>query len=78
MVFIRNCGERTKEWLISFMKVIAIPKPGKDGSDPEHYRPIQPLIEATTPVYQAGLCKHLSCAKQVMALTTHIEIGFQR
>jgi hypothetical protein len=48
--FIRNCGVRTKEWLISFMndvlssarlsklfkraKVIAIPKPGKDSSDP--------------------------------------------
>jgi hypothetical protein len=53
--FIRNCGKRTKEWLIliAFMndvlssarlpklfkraKVIAIPKPGKNGSDPAHY-----------------------------------------
>jgi hypothetical protein len=85
--FIRNCGERTKEWLISFMNdillfkranVIAIPKPGKNGSDPEHYRPIQPLIEAATPVYQLGLRKHRSCAKKLMALSTHIETGFQR
>jgi hypothetical protein len=54
--FIRPFGEKTKEWLISFMndvilsarlpklfkraKVIALPKPGRDGSDPAHYRPI--------------------------------------
>jgi retron-type reverse transcriptase len=108
--FIRNCGERTKKWLISFIndvlssarfpklfnraKVIAIPKPGKDGSDHAHYRPIsllsvmykllerqilqciQPLIEATTPVHQAGFRKHRCCSEQVMALTTHIEAGF--
>jgi hypothetical protein len=52
----RNCGERTKEWLISVMndvlsssrlptlfkttKTIAIPKPGKYGCDPVHYRPM--------------------------------------
>jgi hypothetical protein len=99
--FIRNYGERTKKWLILFMKdflssarlpklfkrakVIAIPKPGKDGSDPAHYRPIllllyriQPLIEATTPVYEAGFSKHRSCTEQVMVLTLNIEAGFQR
>jgi hypothetical protein len=110
--FIRSCGVRTKEWLISFMndvlssarlpklfkrtKVIAIPKPGKDGSDPVHYRPIlllslmykllerlilqciQLLVEAATPEHEAGFCKHRSCTEQVMALTTHIEAGFQR
>jgi hypothetical protein len=106
--FIRNCSERTKEWLISFVndvlssarlpklfkraKVIAIPKAGKDSSDPGHYQPIsllsliykllkplilqriQPLIEAATPVHQAGCRKHLSCTEQVMApmaLTTY-------
>jgi hypothetical protein len=57
--FIRNCGERMKEWLISFMndvlssarlpklfkraKVIAISKPGKDGFYPAHYQPISLL-----------------------------------
>jgi hypothetical protein len=57
--FIRNCGERTKEWLISFMndvlsstrlpklfkraKVTAILKPAKDGSYPAHYQPISLL-----------------------------------
>jgi hypothetical protein len=89
-------------WLISFMndilssarlpklfkrtKAIAIPKPGKDGSDPEHYRPfsllsvmdrlilqhIQLLIEAATLVHQAGFRKHRSCTDQVMALSTQI------
>jgi hypothetical protein len=73
-------------------KIIAIPKPGKDGSDPAHYRPISLLIvmnkllerlilqriyEAATPVHQAGCRKHRSCTEQVMALTTHIEAGFQ-
>jgi hypothetical protein len=57
--FIRNCGEGTKKWLISFMNDvlsstrlpklfkramgITIPQPGKDGSDPAHYRPISLL-----------------------------------
>jgi hypothetical protein len=51
--FIKNIGAQTKEWIISFMndivstskipnlfkraKVIAIIKPGKDGTDPAHY-----------------------------------------
>jgi hypothetical protein len=54
--FIRNCGEKTKKWLIPFMndvlslvrlpklfkraKIIAFPKPDKDDSEPAHYRPI--------------------------------------
>jgi hypothetical protein len=77
-------------------KVIAISNPGKDGSDPAHYRPIlllkvmykllerlilqrnQPLIEAATPVHQTGFRKHRSCTELGMALTTHIETGFQR
>jgi hypothetical protein len=103
--FILNCGEGTKEWLISFMndilssarlpklfkraKFIAIPKPGKDGSDPVHYRlisllivmykllewlilqRIQPLIEAATPVHQAGFRKHRHCTEGVMGLLLH-------
>jgi hypothetical protein len=70
-------------------KVIAIPKPGKDGSDPAHYQPIsllsvmykllerlilqriQPLIEAATPVHQAGFRKHRSCTEQVMGRLLH-------
>jgi hypothetical protein len=39
---------------------------------------IQPLFAAAPPVHQAGFCKHRSCTEQVMALTTHIEVGFQR
>jgi Reverse transcriptase (RNA-dependent DNA polymerase) len=39
---------------------------------------IQTLIEAATPVHQAGFRQHRSCTEQVMALTTHIEAGFQR
>jgi hypothetical protein len=39
---------------------------------------IQPLIEAATPVHQAVFRKHRSFTEQVMALNTHIEIGFQR
>jgi hypothetical protein len=75
-------------------KVIAIIKPGKDGTDPAHYRPIsllsvvykllerlilqriQPLIENVTH-NQAGFRQHRSCTEQVMALTTHVEAGFQ-
>jgi hypothetical protein len=38
---------------------------------------IQPLIEDVTPINQAGFRFHRSCTEQVMALTTHIEAGFQ-
>jgi hypothetical protein len=54
--FIKNFGAQTKKWIISFMndivstskipklfkraKVISIIKPGKDGTDPAHYRPM--------------------------------------
>jgi hypothetical protein len=38
---------------------------------------IQPLIEDATPINQAGFRQHHSCTEQVMALTTHIETGFQ-
>jgi hypothetical protein len=57
--FIKNFGAHTKEWIISFMNdivsnskipnlfkrapVISIIKPGKDGTDPAHYRPISLL-----------------------------------
>jgi hypothetical protein len=39
---------------------------------------IQFLIETASSVHQAGFRKHRSCTKQMMALTTHIEAGFQR
>jgi hypothetical protein len=57
--FIKNSGQRTKEWTIAlfndiltsgkipklFMraKVIKTLKPGKDGSNPSHFRPISLL-----------------------------------
>jgi hypothetical protein len=60
--FIRNYGERTKEWLISFMndvlyrsksfklaKASAIPKPGKDDSDPTQYQPVLLLSRCRKP-----------------------------
>jgi hypothetical protein len=39
---------------------------------------IQPLIDAVVPVSQAGFRKIRSCTEQVLALTSHIEAGFQR
>jgi hypothetical protein len=38
---------------------------------------IQPLIEDLTPINQAGFRQHHICTEQVVALTTHIEAGFQ-
>jgi Reverse transcriptase (RNA-dependent DNA polymerase)/Endonuclease-reverse transcriptase len=110
--FIKNAGLRTKEWILSFFndvlntgklpklfkqtKVITILKPGKNGSDASHFRPIsllsvvfklleriilqriQPLIDEKIPTSQAGFRKHRSCTEQVLALTSHIEAGFQR
>jgi hypothetical protein len=91
--FIRNYVKRTIEWLITFMidvlssvrlpklfkraKGIAISIPGKDDSDPAHYRPIS-LLSAISPGHQAGLRKHRSYTEPVMAFTTHIKAGFQR
>jgi hypothetical protein len=69
-------------------KNIAILKPGKDGTDASHYRPIfllsvvykilERLIDAAVSVSQAGFRKNRSCSEQVMALTSHIEAGFER
>jgi Reverse transcriptase (RNA-dependent DNA polymerase) len=36
------------------------------------------LIDAVVPDSQAGFRKHRSCTKQVLALTYHIEAGFER
>jgi hypothetical protein len=57
--FIKNMGLITKKWLLKFMneclrtgrlprvwkhsRIVAIVKPGKDGSDPSHFRPISLL-----------------------------------
>jgi hypothetical protein len=38
----------------------------------------QPLIDEVVTVSQAGFRQHRSCTEQVMALTSHIETGFQR
>jgi hypothetical protein len=76
--FIRNCGERMKEWLISFMnnvlssarlpklfKLLARLSLFKNHFVAEYklterliVQRIQPLIEAATPVHQAGFHKH--------------------
>jgi Reverse transcriptase (RNA-dependent DNA polymerase)/Endonuclease-reverse transcriptase len=110
--FIKNSGPRTKQWLVALfnnilstgkipklfkqVKVIALLKPGKDGTDAAHFRPIsllsvvfklfercilqriQPLIDEVVPISQAGFRKNRSCTEQVLALTTHIEAGFER
>jgi hypothetical protein len=112
--FIKNSGRKTKKWLghlfndilttgklpklFKQAKINAILKPGKDGTDASHYRPIsllsivykilerlilqriQPLIDADVPVSQASFRKNRrrSCTEQFMALTSHIEAGFER
>jgi hypothetical protein len=74
-------------------KVIIILKPGKDDALHFQLIPllsivfkllkrmilqrIQPLIDEVVPVSQAGFRQHCSCTEQVMALTSHIEAGFQ-
>jgi hypothetical protein len=73
--------------LFKWAKVTSIIKPGKDGIDPAHWsykllerlilQRIQPLIEDVTPINQAGFRQLRSCTEKVMALTTHIESGFQ-
>jgi hypothetical protein len=42
------------------------------------FQRIQPLIDAVVPVLQAGYRKNHSCTEQVLALTSHIDAGFQR
>ncbi|XP_055714426.1 uncharacterized protein LOC129808680 [Phlebotomus papatasi] len=111
--FIKNAGPKVKCWLVDLFnrildtghlpklfkraKVIAILKPGKDGTDAAHYRPIsllvsvvykllermilhriQPHIDRATPVSQAGFRKHRGCTEQVLALTSHVEAGYER
>jgi hypothetical protein len=39
---------------------------------------LQPLIDAVVSMSQAGFRKNRSCTEQVLALTSHIEAGFQR
>jgi hypothetical protein len=39
---------------------------------------IQRLINVVVPVLQAGFRENRSCTEQVIALTPHIEAGFQR
>lgn len=109
--FLRHCGPRTLSWLTSFYnevlrsgqlptmfkqtKIVAILKPGKEGLNPEDYRPIallsvcykllerlihnriKPVVEELLPIEQAGFRSGRSCCDQVLALTTHIEYGFE-
>jgi hypothetical protein len=99
--FIKNSGRKTKEWLVRLFndiltpgklpklfkqaKIIAILKPGKDGTDASHYRPMSLLSVVykilefdPVPVSQAGFWKNRSYTEQVMALTSHIEASFER
>lgn len=39
---------------------------------------LQPIIEASLPIQQAGFRKNRNCCDQALALVTHIENGFQR
>jgi len=39
---------------------------------------LQPIIEASLPIEQAGFRKNRNCCDQALALATHIENGFQR
>jgi hypothetical protein len=41
-------------------------------------RRLEPLIEESMPIEQAGFRKNRSCCDQTLALATHIENGFQR
>ena len=69
-------------------KIIAILKPGKPAKEAASYRPIAllsctfnritPLIHEYIPPDQAGFRKHRNTTEQVLALTTHIESGFER
>lgn len=110
--FIKYCGKRTVQWLLSFYnniiskgqlpkafkksKIIAVVKPGKTPDRPEHYRPIAllsiclkvlerliynrivPNINEIIPIEQAGFRPTRSCCDQVLALTSHIECGFEK
>jgi hypothetical protein len=40
-------------------------------------RRIKVLIEDVTPINRARFRQHRSCTEQVIAITTHIEAGFQ-
>ena len=110
--FIKNLGNFSLQWLLSFLnsilisgdlpkdfkksKIITILKPGKPADVPSSYRPIallsvcykllerllhkriQPFIEDHLPKEQAGFRLNRNCCDQVLALTTHIEKGFQQ
>jgi hypothetical protein len=51
--------------------------PGKDGSDRSHFWPIS-LLSIVFTVSQAGFRKNRICTEQVLALSSHLESGFQR
>lgn len=39
---------------------------------------IQPIIEESLPIEQAGFRKNRNCCNQVLAITTHVENGLQK
>ncbi|KAF0755286.1 Uncharacterized protein FWK35_00019703, partial [Aphis craccivora] len=87
--FLKNCGPNTRKWLADFFsdilcsgklpklfittKVLAALKPEKPNDDVKSYRPIS-LLSAK----QAGFRPQRNCCDQVMALTTHIENGYDK
>lgn len=39
---------------------------------------LQPIVEKSLPLEQAGFRQNRNCCDQIMALTTHVENGFQQ
>ena len=106
--FIKHFGINTREWILALFnlilvsscvpkmfkkaKIITVIKPGRDGCDVSHYRPIsllykllerlllnrlQPFIDPYIPKEQAAFRPGRSCDEQVLAMTCFIERGFQ-
>jgi hypothetical protein len=63
--------------------VISILKPGKEGTEPAHYRRIS-LLSVNYKLFERITLQRIhdrganNCTKLVMAVTTHIETGLQR
>jgi hypothetical protein len=60
-------------------KIIAILKPGKDGTDASHYRPIS-LLSVVYKILERLILQRIQplIDAAVMARTSHIEAGFER
>jgi hypothetical protein len=73
--------------LFKHAKFITNLKPGKDSSDPSQFRPIS-LLSFVFKIFERMILQRIqhlidefvprSCTEKVLALTSHIEAGFQR